>query len=258
MTHAYFELDGGLYHPHKTARSPWSREQQSGLAVAGLLARAIENTPSAEPMRMARLTVDILGAAPMGPTDARAEIIRDGRRMQVVEASLVIGGDLAAKATGLRVADHPGPAAAALVLDYPGPEAAPRTPITPYFDAGHPLETRLVHRATFGQTPGVFWSRFNSQLVAGETASPVVRACMCADIASGPASGGLSRDWRFPNADLSLYFAREPVGDWILGVSRIDVGADGVGLTQSTLADQTGVFGYARQTLVFSRQKAPA
>jgi hypothetical protein len=57
---------------------------------------------------------------------------------------------------------------------------------------------------------------------------------------------------------LSLYFAREPVGDWILGVSRIDVGADGVGLTQSTLADQTGVFGYARQTLVFSRQKAPA
>jgi hypothetical protein len=256
MNHAYFDAVDGLYRPHKTARSPWSREQQSGLAVAGLLARAIETAPSAAPMRVARLTVDFLGAVPMAPIETRVEALRDGARMQVLKAQLLVGGATVAMATGLRVSLREGPFVEPPPLGYPGPDASPAVPVTPYFDAGHPLETRVIQRASAEGAPGVFWSRFNSQFVAGETASPVVCACMTADIVTGVAVASLAGGWRFPNADLSLYFARQPQGPWLLGVARVDVASTGVGLVVSTLADETGPFGYARQTLVISRPAA--
>ena len=258
MSHAYFQRQGELFVPDKTARSPWSRDQQSGLAIAGLLARAIENAPCAVPMRMARLTVDFLGAVLMKPTEARVRVLREGRRMQVVEASLWVDGAMAASATGLRLADSEAPAALAPPHGFPGPEASPRVPITPYFDAGHPLETRVIQRAAPEGAPGVFWSRFNTAFIEGEPTSAVVRACMAADIATGTASTKATRGWRIPNADLSLYFAREPVGDWLLAMAQMDVAEQGVAMTRSTLADETGVFGFARQTLVLSRPKVEA
>jgi len=254
MTHAYFEYVKGLYEPHKTARSPWSREQQSGLAVAGLLARVIEGAPSLAPLRIARLTVDFLGAVPMKSTEVRAEILRDGGGVQVVEAWLVVDGAPAARATGLRICEQEGPSANLPTLGFAGPGDAPFVPIAPYLDAGHPLETRIVQRATPEGAPGVCWSRFHSEFIAGESASPIIRACMCADIATGPAATASSRGWRTPNADLSLYFAREPRGEWLLGVSQMAIAADGIGLTRTTLGDEQGVYGYACQTLVFSRR----
>ena len=42
-----------------------------------------------------------------------------------------------------------------------------------------------------------------------------------------------------------------------LGAMNMDW-SEGVAMTRSTLADETGVFGYSRQTLVLSRAKAEA
>jgi hypothetical protein len=258
MSHAYFHRDGTLLVPDKTARSPWSRDNQSGLAIAGHLALALEAAPAAQPMRVARLSVDFLGAVLMKPTESRVRVLRDGKRMQIVEASLWVDGAMAATATALRLSHGEGPTAAAPPLPYPGPEDAPRKPVTPYFDAGHPLETRVIARATPEGAPGVFWSRFNTAFVAGEPTSPLIRTVMTADIATGVATNSATRGWRIPNADLSLYFAREPQGDWLLGIAQIDIADEGVAMTRSTLADETGVFGYARQTLVLSREKPSA
>ena len=256
MTHAYFHRDGDLFIPDRTARGPWNPDQQSGLAISGLLARVIDDAPAPVPMRVARLTVDFLGAVLMRPTEARVRIVRDGKRQQVIEAQLWVEGAMAATATALRVAQSIGPGVSPEPLGYVGPEEAPRTPVAKYFDAGHPLETRVIQRATAEGAPGVFWARFNTQFLDGEPTSPVIRACMTADLATGPAVTPAVREWRYPNADLSLYFAREPVGVWQLAMSHMDVADEGVALTRSTLADEEGVFGYARQTLVFSKPKA--
>src|SRR5690606_19197428 len=168
MSHAYFQRDGALLVPDKTARSPWSRDHQSGLAIAGHLALALEAAPAAQPMRIARLSVDFLGAVLMKPTESRVRILRDGKRMQILEASLWVDGAMAATATALRLSHGEGPCVASPPLPYPGPEDAPRKPVTPYFDAGHPLETRVISRATPEGGQGVFWSRFNTSFVAGE------------------------------------------------------------------------------------------
>ncbi|MBV9997184.1 MAG: thioesterase family protein [Caulobacteraceae bacterium] len=258
MRHAYFRREGRLYHPDRTARGPWNPDQQSGLAVQGVLVHAIETTPSAAPMRIARLTVDFLGAVLMRPTEARVRILRDGEGLQTVEASLWVEGEMAATATGLRVSRGEDPPASSPPLSYPDPEAAPRVPVTKYFDAGHPLETRVIRKAGAEGGPGVFWSRFNSVFLEGEPNSPVTRACMAADIASAPAAPPALKGWRNPNADLSLYLAREPRGDWLLCAAHTDVAAEGFAVLRSTLADADGVFGYGRQTLMLSPARPPA
>jgi len=258
MTHAYFRQEGELLVPDRTVRSPWNPDHQSGIAVAGQLARAIERAAAAGPMRIARLTVDFLGAVLMRPTAAQVELVRDGPDVQLVEAALWVDSAIAAKATAVRVPAAEAPPPAGPPLPYVSPEAAPREGVTRYFGEGHPLETRVVQRPDADGGPGVFWARFNSAFVAGEPTSAVVRACMIADIASGAAAGPSMRDWRMPNADLSVYFAREPQGDWLLATTQIDVADQGVAATRSTLADAGGVFGYARQMLILSRANADA
>src|SRR5262245_60190492 len=101
--HAYFTRDGGVFTPDRTARGPWNRDYQSGLAIMGLLTHAIESTPAPVPMRVARLTADFLGAVLMRPTEPQVRVLREGKRMQVIEASLRVEGQIAAVATGLRL-----------------------------------------------------------------------------------------------------------------------------------------------------------
>ena len=253
MTHAYFRRDGDLLVPDRTVRSPWNPDHQSGIAVVGQLARAIERAPAPRPMRIARLTVDFLGAVLMRPTAAQVEVAYEGADSQLIEAALWVDSAIAAKATALRVPATDEPPQHGEPPPYVSPEEAPRNGVTRYFGEGHPLQTRVIQRPDADGAPGVFWSRFNSTFVEGEPTSAVVRACMTADIASGAGAGPSMRNWRMPNADLSLYFAREPRGDWLLAATQIDVADQGVAATRSTLADETGVFGYARQMLILSR-----
>ena len=62
------------------------------------------------------------------------------------------------------------------------------------------------------------------------------------------------RDWTFLNADLTVNFSREPVGDWILVDAESRIGADGAGLAMARLADAHGYFGRAVQSLVIERR----
>ena len=53
---------------------------------AGVFARAIERVPSAVPMTTTRLSIDMSRRVPMGPTRVDTEVVRDGKRIQAIEA----------------------------------------------------------------------------------------------------------------------------------------------------------------------------
>ena len=65
------------------------------------------------------------------------------------------------------------------------------------------------------------------------------------------------RQWTFLNADLSVNFARQPVGDWILLDAESWIGPDGAGLAMARLADERGYFGRAIQSLVIEKRYEP-
>ena len=254
---AFYRFDGEFYHPLQPAIAPWTRRHQNGTSVGGLLAREVERTPAPRSLRTARLTIEIQRAAPLAPTVARAQVLRQGEREQLVEAELVVDGEQIATALGLRVCEGEGPRLPQPGHGLPAPEAAPRQPLTSVLGEGHPMQTRVVKGVRAGSGPGAYWSYFNADLVAGEAASATVRAVMACDIAAA-VSNGASTDWAFPNIDLSLYLARAPQGGWTLTDAVAEQYGEGYGLISSVLSDAEGPFGYAHQTLLYAaREPSP-
>src|SRR3954452_9829770 len=77
--------------PTELARGPWDPNAQHGGAPAALIARAIERVESAVPMDVVRITYEFLRPVPLTPLDLRTRVLRDGKRVQLVEAQLHAG-----------------------------------------------------------------------------------------------------------------------------------------------------------------------
>ena len=84
--------------------------------------------------------------------------------------------------------------------------------------------------------------------------SQAMRAVVAADFCNGTAAVLDFREWTFVNADLTVNFARQPVGAWILLDAESWMGPDGAGLATARLADEHGYFGRAIQSLVIDKR----
>ncbi len=254
----YNRLDGARFQPLEPATGSWNRAHQNGVGVAGLLAQTIEDAPTRSPMRIVRFTLDIMRPVPFSPVDLQVSTVRDGARMQLVDARLLANGEVVAQASAMRLRMRPSPVAEESAPPCPDPLEAPPIPVTSVLGVGCPMETRVVSGSIREAGPGAFWTRFNADLVAGEPMGGLARAAMASDIAGGPSSIVERDRWSFANVDLSLYLTRRPVGEWVL-IDAVTTSAGlGVGLVNSRLADQQGVFGRAHQTLFLSPIAATA
>ena len=126
------------------------------------------------------------------------------------------------------------------------------------FAASSPFVRSVSMRAArgrFGQAgAGAIWFRVDKPLIEGSAVSQAMRAVVAADFSNGTASTLDFRQWTYINADLSVSFARQPVGDWILLDGDSWIGPDGMGLAMSRLADRQGYFGRAVQSLVIEKR----
>ncbi|MEW3744784.1 thioesterase family protein, partial [Pseudomonas aeruginosa] len=82
-----------------------------------------------------------------------------------------------------------------------------------------------------------------------EPASDLARFIGLVDTANGVAPRVSPTTWMFPNVDLTIHLYRQPRGDWVGLDTTVIFGADGVGLTTSTLHDVHGPVGRAEQIL---------
>jgi hypothetical protein len=106
--------------------------------------------------------------------------------------------------------------------------------------------------------PGAIWFRADRPIIEGQQISQVMRAAITADFSNGVGSVLDFRAWTFINGDLSLSLTRDPIGEWILLDAETWLAPNGGGLAISRLADQTGYFGRAVQSLVVEpRDAAP-
>jgi acyl-coenzyme A thioesterase PaaI-like protein len=250
----YLPANGG-FEPLEAAQSPWNARLQSGVAMAGLIAHAIEQTPAAAEMMLTRLTVDILRAAPMTITQATCALTRDGRNLQTLDVALSVGGQPVARATALRVRLAASPPHFAAGAHPPPDAAAEAKPVNRRHVAG--TETRLLYGGLTKRGPGAAWVRPRVDLVAGLPTSPLVAAAMAADYGSAVSCILDSRDWSFANVDIAVHFVRPPVSTWIRAESRTIGDGAGSALVDTTLADLEGDFGYAHQTLFVAPAAAP-
>src|SRR5687768_14940584 len=103
MSDALFEIDGDRYVPTGLARGPWSPDAQHGGPPAALLTRAVEAVDAPVAMQVARATFELLRPVPLVALTVSTEVLRPGKKVQLVGASLRAGDTEVMRATVLRI-----------------------------------------------------------------------------------------------------------------------------------------------------------
>ena len=246
-----YRLEGDRVIPTDSARGPWFDDQQHGASLLGLLARFLERVPSAQPMRLTRISADLSRPVPLVPFTVAARALRDGKRVQSLLAELAIDGQVLARATATRIRVQPGLVPRESLRPAPPADQPPEFPsevspigrgVSCFHDClevrgGDARDAPLVRR----------WFRLVRPLVAGEEPSPTVRVASVADmiVSCGEFIGP---DWISINPEVSLQIERLPVGEWIGTASEARFGDDGIGMSEGVLFDRGGRVGRAAKS----------
>lgn len=259
-----FESRGGALLPTELTRGGWSDEAQHGSPPAGILGRAVEAVPTSVPMQVVRFTVDLFRAVPLSPLSVSTELVRDGKRIQVVDASLHAGGVEVGRARALKIRltelpdtdlgttslddepPHPGPEELQ-PLDWKGVFGDHDDRLRFHTDA---VEIRTVDGSFVKPVPGNSWFRLSCRLLEGEELTPFQRLAVMADLANGNSQALDPLKWLFVNPDITLYVYRLPRGEWIGMRSVVHQAAHGIGITETSVYDRHGRVGHISQAQI--------
>jgi hypothetical protein len=183
-------------------------------------------------------------AAPLEPMSLVSSLVRDGHRVKVVDVSIRQGTLEVSRGSVMllrRGEVPPGVVPSAPLWDVPDPDTLP------VLEGGPPWETRPV--AEGGAFGRAVWVRERSAFVEGEPHTPFLRAALASDVTNLLANSG-DRGLGYINADVTLYLARSPSGEWI-GCEASDHGdAAGVAFGSSSLYDREGRIGHVAMCAV--------
>lgn len=256
---AVFHADGPLLVPTELVRGPWHADSQHGSVMAGVLARALESAPSAVPMQVVRLTMDLIRAAPVAPVEVALEVRHAGKATELVEARLLARGEVFARAHAVRYRTTELPVGAAFEPVDPPPPLDPeaRIPLPPakvlaFHEALHLSPSRGFETPTM-------WVRMLRPLVAGEPLSPLVRLAVALDwtyaavsLQSASRDRGVhaSRAFSAINTDNHAVLTRPAEGEWIGIEAAAIYGPIGAGAASARFFDQRGLIGVGTQSLL--------
>lgn len=226
----------------------------NGPALVGLAALSLESDHGADGFLPARFTADLFRAARRVPTSVRTRAVRDGRRIRITECDILQDGTEVARATMVQYRTSGPP---------PGQEwVAPDSSFDPPSGAGATDAAYFVGSddagwgGSVGMGDGVDAHQNASrkrvyhrtaELVAGEAASPFVRAVVAAEATSLVTNLG-TEGIGYINGDLTVALSRLPVGDYIGLQADSHWCADGVSVGSATLFDDLGPIGIGMVT----------
>jgi hypothetical protein len=257
---AFYERTDGGFVATELTRGPWDPGAQHAGPPSALLGREIERVAGGEGFQVARVTFEILRPVPIGPVRVEVELVRPGRSVQMIEATLSgeAGELIKARAWRIRTSEIEIPDD---VVSTPAPPLGPETGDQPEFfetaqSVGYhtAMEWRSVKGGFREPGPATVWMRMGCRLVAGEEPTPLQRTLVAADVGNGISA---VLDWRrylFINVDLSVHLERMPEGEWICVDAATLPQPNGIGTAESVLSDERGRIGRAAQALLIAER----
>lgn len=250
----------GALEPLAMARSLWSSTQMHGVAVSGLIARALEaeiTTLGRAEMVPARYQVDLFRPPRMVETSARTRVVRSGPRIVLLDVEVLQDDTTVARAscTYLQPSANP-PGRTWTAAQRPTPPPLDLAPVTdelrlPLFASDAPWSD------DFGahQNAGRHYSwQVGVTTVLGEPMTTFQAVASMADSTSMVTNWG-DRGVEWINADINLALTRRPVSLEI-GLATIDhVAHDGVAVGTAEVYDREGTFGIANVTALANARR---
>jgi hypothetical protein len=265
MSSWIYRRDGDLFTPGKWSVGPWSTELQHGGPAAALFVLAAEKVAAETGLQLVRLTTELFRPIPRVPLALETRDVRRGRRIAALEMSL-------------RSPEEPHVLCrAAVLLLRAAPDAAPQfdTPEQPPPAPAEEEAVTLLSEDMAKQRPEGFhssirlcsgndahgayaWLRTDLDLVAGLPTTTLQRFTALADTSFG-LSGRLhmlqhggERSAHMINADSTLYWEREPVGEWLGVRPQLLTERAGIGVAEVALYDAQGRVGRCTQAAILN------
>ena len=250
---AYFErLSDGAFRATDAVQGAWNTSEQHIAPSIGLLAHLVEVHRDArrdDGLVLGRVSYDILGVLPIDVVEVEIRVLRPGRTIELVEATLSHDGRPAVilRAWLMQTADTSAIAGGALEVMPPLDSHADWMP-------GDIWPGAFIRSGDFRHReaePGraSAWVRPHHALLEGEPVSPTARALGVVDVANGLTPRVPIGSAFFPNVDLTAHLFRAPDEGWIGLDTTVTFGANGIGLTHTVLNDAAGPFGVSMQSL---------
>ena len=251
--------DGHVFDSTDGTRSNWDPEIQHGSPPLALMTKVIEESAADTPMRVGRLTLDILGAIPVARVRVRTWVQRPGARISLVVAEMSAarpgGADrVVARVTAWLLATSD----TSDVADdryRPLVEGEPVPVPHSWLGAKGYLETVSWRRQAASEDSGnVVWLSPLVSLVDSEPTTDLQRLAMVVDSANGAGAALDPERFVFMNTDTAVHLHRLPSGSDFALRARASIGPDGIGVTTADLFDRKGFIGTAAQTLLIQRR----
>lgn len=232
---------------------PWTDRAQHGGPPAALLGRALEAL-TAPGHVVGRFTMDLLGPIPVGPLSLDSAVLRPGRSVALLEATLYDerAGRAVARAQAWTFPDSDHGPVQPTPLPHTHADGHLEEPPATWHRDGYmdSVEWQWVSGAVTLPGAGTVWMRPRVPLLPGEPMSGLQRLLTCVDSASGVSSAVDADTWAFLNTELSVHVLRPPVGEWICLVAETSLGPGAVGVAAATAYDERGLVGRSAQALL--------
>jgi hypothetical protein len=223
------------------------------------MTKLIEELAGDSPMRIGRVSMDILGAIPVAPVRVRASVQRPGSRISLLTAEMV--------AAGCGVSDRAVARASAWLLATSDTADATTDRFPPLVEGKADPVPHSWEGAT-GYLEAVSWRRQReldngsavvwmsplAHLVDTEEMTPMQRLALVVDCANGAGAAIDPAAFIFMNTDTAMHLHRVPDGNDFALRARGSIGPDGIGVTTAEIFDRRGFIGTCAQTLFVQRR----
>jgi hypothetical protein len=253
----FFRREGSHYIASRISAGPWDPNSLHGRVVIGLLAHEIETQHGSPEFTPARLTVDMYRLPGFAPMEVTTRLVRDGKRIKVVDAEFFSGGVSMARATCqllARTQNAEGNVWSPPNWDARKPDEIPPPPPERRSALGGMWEIRPIIGDWGSIGPKRLWMREVRELIAGHPLTSLVRLGLASDFASPFANSG-DKGLGYINSDATLYLHREMRGEWV-GFEVINHHAtDGVAIGECFVYDIEGPVGSASVAALAQRRR---
>jgi hypothetical protein len=234
---------------------PWGPTTVSGLVVSGLVGYAAEQAVGNAEFFGTRLTVDMVRMAVMAELCVETCVLREGRRLCLVDVTITQDGRNVAHGRGVFARRSQAPSGSVWAPEVtmpppPDPNDTPGFGPRPYFGpTAQPAATFDPWRDTTQEK--YVWYDMSGELVEGEPMSAFTRAAAVADVAN-PLTNWGSDGLQFVNSDVTLMLSRTPQGTMLGMAARDRQEADGVSVGTAVMSDRFGPVGITTVTALAS------
>lgn len=259
MTASLFIQDGNVFTPTDKSLGPWGAGLLHGGATAGLIGHALEEASGRNELQFSRVSLDMFRPVPNSPLTIESRVVRDGKRVQLIDVSIIGNDKEVARGTGLKMLPTEIELPDGLSVStetLPDPEGIPTASMMGNIDADNfppglhfQLETKKIS-GFVAQGEGEAWFRMPIPVVDHKPMSSFVHMCLISDFGNGTGQIMVKNSAGSINTDIALYLHRIPESEWVGFSSKAHMQLNGIGVILTQLYDTQGPVGHISQAIM--------